>query len=869
MILKKILFAIVIVVLIFSTSLAINFKSLSVGKTAADFGAKTVLIVHYHRYDNNYTGWNLWIWPYKPVSLPGAAYQFTGRDNYGPYAIVKFDQKYTSLGFIVRLDNWKAKDVAENRYVNIPKTGVAEIWVVEGQRSWYTNPQKINISPRSMGTFLNSLKTIDAFLTNAINTKNWQKILSVTVNGKKWPIKSVEPAIAGELLKTNYIEITLAKPLSTYDISKPIILHIKGFNPSTVYAYKVLNNPKFYYKGKLGPIYTPLKTTFKVWSPVSAWAKLLLYKSADSTTPYAIYSMIRNKQGVWSATVKGNLNGVYYLYEFKSYGKVRLTPDINCYAADMYNRKSMVVNLEETNPPNWGKDRSPKLVHRTDAVIYELDVRDYTINPSSGVPAQYRGKYLGLAIHGSNYNGIPTGLDHIKKLGVTDVQIMPIQDFWNQPFNQYNWGYITYLFNVPEAQYSTDPASPIATIRQVKDMIQAFHKDGIGVILDVVYNHTAGVGKQSPFDQTVPYYYYRVNAKGSYLNQTGVGNTLATENSMVRKYILDSLKYWVREYHVNGFRFDLLGLFDKQTVKDIVKTLHSIDPQILLYGEPWGGWGVTPLFGKGDQKNMKIAVFNDNFRDAIIGSVFNIKARGFIEGNRAKNVLIQRGVVGEINYSPLISGFTAQPGETINYTTCHDNYTLWDKINGAEPKWTVKQKEDAQKLADAIILTSQGIPFLTEGVEFARTKNGNGNSYNAGDTINSLKWSNLLKFKTIDSYYEGLIKLRKAHSAFRMYEAKQIKSHLVFFPTRFKRVNKYLKVPIPFVAYEIKGNANRDSWKNIIVIYNAETTSVAFKLPKGTWNLVADQNQAGITTIKTISNTVKVAPISMYVLYQN
>ncbi len=869
MFLKKFFVVVVVVALLSAISLAANFKSLSSGKTAADFGAKTVLIVHYHRYDNNYAGWNLWIWPHKPVSLPGAAYQFSAKDNYGPYAIIKFDKEYTALGFIVRLDDWKAKDVSEDRFVNIPKGGVAEIWLVEGQSSWYTDPEKADISPRAMSTFLNSLKTIDAFLTNAVNTKNWPKILTFTVNGKNWPIKNVGPVIAGSLPKTNHIEITLAKPLSTYDVAKPMILKIKDFRPATVYAYKALNDPKFYYDGKLGSIYTPDKTTFKVWSPISVSAKVLLYKSADSNVPYATYRMTRNSQGVWSTTVKGDLNGIYYLYEFNSYGKTRLTPDIYCYAADMYNRKSMIVNLDETNPPSWNEDISPKLPHSTDAVIYEVNVRDFTSNPNSGLPTQYRGKYLGFTVHGTNYDGIPTGIDHLKALGITDVHLMPIQDFWNQPFDQYNWGYITYLFNAPEAQYSTDPSSPIATIHQVKEMIKAFHNSGIGVIMDVVYNHTSGIGNQSAFDQTVPYYYYRVNAKGAYLNQSGVGNTFATENSMARKYILDSVKYWVKEYHVNGFRFDLLGLFDKQTVKKIVSELHSIDPQILLYGEPWGGWGVTPLFGKGDQKNMKISVFNDDFRDAIIGRVFNIKAKGFIEGNNSKNILIQRGIVGETDYSSLISGFTAQPGETVNYTTCHDNYTLWDKINGAEPNWTIEQKKAAQKFANAIILTSQGIPFITEGVEFARTKDGNGNSYNAGDAVNALDWSNLAKFKGINDYYEGLIKLRKAHPAFRMYTAKQIKSHITFFPKQFKKVTKYLRVPIAMVAYEIKGNANGDSWKNIVVIYNGEVSPVKFKLPEGTWNLVADRNQAGTKTIKSLSGTIDIEPISMYILYQN
>ncbi len=866
---KFFLGAFILSVVLLSPILAFSqFKAIGSGKTAADFGAKTVLIVHYHRYDGNYAGWNLWIWPHKPVSIPGAAYQFTGKDAYGEYAIIKFPQKYTSLGFIVRLDDWKAKDVSVDRFADIPPSGVAEIWVVQGQHDWYTDPSKIDISPRALGCFLNSLTKVDAFLTNAIETKNWKDEVKVVIGGVDWPIKNVTPAIPGDITKTNYIEVTLAKPLSAWDVSKKMILQIKGFSPAVIYAYKALNDPIFRYDGQLGPIYSKHSTTFKVWSPVSKSVKVLLYKKASDTVPYATYTMKRNESGVWSVKVMGDLDGVYYLYQFSSYGKIRTAPDIYCYAADMYNRKSMIVNLNKTNPAKWIEDSYKGLSSQTNAVIYEMSVRDFTSLPNSGVPKKYRGKYLGLTVHDTTYDKIPTGIDHLKELGITDVHLMPIQDFWNEPFDQYNWGYITYLFNVPEAQYSTLPSSPVATIKQVKEMVMALHNAGIGVIMDVVYNHTSGVGKYSAFDQSVPYYYYRIDRKGTYLNQSGVGNTIATENYMARKFILNSLKYWLKEYHINGFRFDLLGLYDPQTVKEIATQLRKIDPHVILYGEPWGGWGVTPLFGKGKQKGMHIAVFNDNLRDGIIGSVFDPKAKGFIEGMK-KNTVIERGVVGEINYSALISGFTQNPDETVNYVTSHDNYTLWDRINAAEPNWTLEQKKAAQKFANAIILTSQGVPFLAGGVEFARTKGGNGNSYNAGDIVNGFDWSRLKTFKDVDEYYAGLIKLRRSHPAFRMNDPKMIKEHITFFPKQFKQVTKYLRMPLALVAYEIKGNANGDSWKNILVIYNGESKSENFTLPSGKWNVVVNGEKAGTKILKVVSGKISVSPISAYVLYQN
>ncbi len=863
-------FLIVVLILssmFFSYAVAAQFKAIGNGKTAADFGAKTVLIVHYHRYDGNYSGWNLWIWPHKPVSLPGAAYQFSGKDDYGPYAIVKFDKKYTSLGFIVRLDDWKAKDVSVDRFASIPPSGVAEIWVVQGQHDWYTNPNEIDISPRALGCFLNSLTKIDAFLTNDIDTKQWKDNVKVVIGNSKWPIKEVVPAIPGDVTRTNYIEIELAKPLSPFDVSKDMILKIKGFSPATIYAYKALNDSVFHYDGQLGSIYSKDSTTFKVWSPVSKEVKLLLYKNASDSIPYATYEMKRNEAGVWSVKVNGNLNGVYYLYEFNSYGKIRKAPDIYCYAADMYNRKSMVIDLTKTDPKGWNGDNYVGLKHQTDAIIYEMDVRDFTSLKSSGLPKIYRGKYLGLTVHGTNYDGIPTGIDHLRSLGITDVHLMPIQDFWNEPFGQYNWGYVTYLFNVPEAQYSTLPSSPTATVKQVKEMVLALHKTNIGVIMDVVYNHTSGVGKYSPFDQSVPYYYYRIDRKGTYLNQSGVGNTIATENYMARKFILDSLKYWVRQYHIDGFRFDLLGLYDPQTVKEIVKQLRELNPRIILYGEPWGGWGVTPLFSKGDQKGMHLAVFNDNLRDGIIGSVFDPTAKGFIEGMR-KNVIIERGVVGEIEYNSLISGFAQNPDETVNYVTSHDNYTLWDRISAAEPRWTLQQKKAAQKFANAIILTSQGVPFLAGGVEFARTKEGNGNSYNAGDAVNGFDWSRLRTFKDVNEYYKGLITLRRTHPAFRMVDPKEIKKHIVFFPKQYRQITKYLRMPLAVVAYEIKGNANGDSWRNILVVYNGETKPFEFTLPKGKWHVVVNAEKAGVETLKVVSSKIELSPTSAYVLFQ-
>lgn len=864
---KKLLIVVIVVLFLSSFALAANYTAISTGKVAKDFDAKTVVIIHYHRFDGKYAGWNLWVWPTEPVGIPGSGYQFTHYDAYGPYAIIKFDEKYTQVGFIVRLSKdgnaWVEKDVAVNRYIDIPPSGVAEIWVLQGQKEYWTNPAEINTEPRVLGAFLNSLNVIDAYMSKSINIANWKDEFDFTVDGKKWPILKVTPEIAGSALDTDYVQIELSKPLNTYQVAQPMILRVTGFATATVYAYKALNEKPFNYNGQLGVIYTPSETTFKVWSPVSSSASLLLFKRVDSVNPYEVYKMSRNSEGVWSATVKGNLNGVYYLYRFYSYGKYREALDVYSHVADAMNTKSMVVDLSDTNPPGWNSVPSPLLKAKTDAIIYETDVRDFTAATSSGVPMDYRGKYLGFTATNTSYDGIPTSLSHLKALGITDVQLLPIEDFWNVPLDAYNWGYVPYLYMVPEAQYSTDPSNPATTIFQAKSMIEALHKAGIGVVLDISFSHTSAVGKGSAFDQTVPYYYYRIDKAGQYINQSGVGNTLDTGNYMMRKYVLDTLEYWLEEYHVNGFRFDQLALLNADTVKAFTEKLTKIDPQILLYGEPWG-----PYFTYGDQKNMNIGFFNGYLYNAIDGA-YDLSSKGFSTGETGLNTLIERGVVGETDYNDLINGFAFNPGQSINYVSSHDGYTLWDRINGLVPTWSQSRKLDAQKLSLGIILTSQGIPFLYGGTEFANTKYGNSNSYDAPIRVNELKWSRLKKFSDLNDYVIGLIKLRKAHPAFRMTTTEEIKKHITFFPTKFKKINEYLRMPLPFVGYEISGNANGDKWKDIIVIYNGDTSIVDFTLPEGEWKVVVDNSIAGVKTLKIVSGEIHVPPTSMMVLYKN
>jgi pullulanase len=844
-----------------------NFPAYGLGKTAEDFGGKTVLILHYHRFDGNYDGWNLWVWPHKPESLEGHAYQFTGKDEFGPYAIIVLDEKHTELGYIVRLNEWQAKDVAKDRFVKIPDSGVAEIWVVTSVEEPYTKVEDIDISPRVLSAIMDSSTEIKVNLTTPFDTKDWKGKVHVYSEGKELSIKDVVKLDPTDISVTNKIKIILNNPF--YDVDLNLEVKLDNYVGNNVIMRGILD--EYYYSGNdLGITYSKDYTLFKVWSPVSKTAELLLYKNYASTTPDKVYKMEKSKEGVWSVKVKGDLKGWYYKYRFYSYGKYRETVDPYSIAVSINSEKSAIIDLKDTNPENWDKDIRPVFVNPEDAIIYEIHVKDFTINENSGVKEELRGKYLGLVQENTKSpRGIKTGLDHLKELGITHVHIMPIQDIYfideTKFKEQYGWGYDPKLYNVPDGFYSINPFDPNSRIKEVKEMVKKFHENNIRVILDVVYNHTAVVGEGSAFDQTVPYYYYRTDDTGHYTNGSGVGNEIATERPMVRKFIVDSVKYWVNEYHVDGFRFDLMGLIDKKTMETISKELHNIDESILIYGEPWTGGGPL-LFGKGDQKGLQIAVFNDDIRNSIRGSVFDAKIKGFGLGSLGKETGIKRGVVASIEYDSKIKLWASDPEETINYVSNHDNHTLWDKnalALGYEP-WKEEIPDNieellkkSQKFSNAIILTSQGIAFLHGGVDFARTKMGDHNPYNK-EKPNVFDWDRKEKYYDIFEYYVGLIQLRKNHPAFRMTDAEMIKNHIGFLKTPKKRM----------VAYIIKNNANNDPWKNILVIYNANSSKIQFNLPEGKWNVVVNDKKSGTDIIEVVEDSIILEPLSAYVLYQ-
>ena len=647
------------------------------------------------------------------------------------------------------------------------------------------------------------------------------------------------------------LRLTLGRSLRPADITRPLSLHMADGTTRPIYARDVLSGAEYFYGGTdLGAGYSRAGTTFKVWSPVSSRAELLLYPGAASAAAPRSISMHSLDSGVWSVQVPGDLNGVYYQYRLTSYGTQHTTPDIYGHAASADLRRSMVVDLSRTNPAGWGTVPAPKLAAPTDAVVYEVHTRDFTIDPSSGVPAALRGTYLGLVAPGTTVPGTsqPTGLAYLRQLGITHLHVLPFQSIAPDNSKGYNWGYETDLFDVPEPRYATHPGDPASVIREVKTMVLGLHRAHLGLVMDVVYNHAVPVsGDASPFWATVPYYYFRTAANGDLLDESGVGNALDDDHPMVRKFIGDSLTYWATQYQVDGFRFDLLGMFSPQTVSAISETLHRTRPDLLLYGEPWTGGG--PLrFGKGAQRGLGVAVFNDNFRNLVRGDLNGTKP-GFALGGGADPAALEAALSG----SP---DFTRSPAESMNYVSIHDDRTLWDKITRTLPNNDDLDRR-ALKLAGAVTLLSQGVPILEGGAELGRTKQGESNSYNLGDAVNRFDWKRGLEFADVSDYYRRLIALRRAHPAFRAATAARVQQTLTFLPAA--------GLPAQTTAFTLDGTPSGDSWHEVLVVFHGGADAATLSLPPGRWHSALGKEASKVIP----ASTLPLEPLSATVLYQD
>jgi pullulanase len=627
------------------------------------------------------------------------------------------------------------------------------------------------------------------------------------------------------------------------------------------------------YQGNdLGLVYTPQKSTFKIWAPTAAAARINFYKTDLGGVSNRTEQLKKEANGVWSLSIAENLKDQYYTFQVLMNG-VWSEEVIDPYAkaCGTNGLRAQVIDLKETNPKGWAQDNSPNFSTKnlqTDAVIYELHVRDASIHISSGI--NKKGKFLGLTELGTkSTKGASTGLSHIKELGVTHIHLLPFYDYNSvdetKP-DQYNWGYDPVNYNIPEGSYSTNPADGKVRIKELKELIKTMHSNGLRLVMDVVYNHTA-LTKNSNFNILVPDYYYRKRSDGSFSDASACGNETASDKAMFKKFMIESLVYWVNEYHIDGFRFDLMGIHDIETMNTIAATLRKIKPSIILYGEGWTA-GSSPLPDaqralKANASLLKgIAVFSDDMRDGIKGSVFNIADRGFATGKLANTESVKFGIVAagkhpqidyaKVNYSK--APYTSSPASLINYADCHDNNILWDKIALSYKEASEKDRIKMHQLAYAIVLTSQGASFLTAGSEFLRTKNGVENSFDKGDLVNGINWD----FKTSNAstyqYIQSLIKIRKSHPSFRMQNAAQISKNLFF----------QNNLPEGIIAYTLNGAAVGDSWKKIWVAFNGSKTFQTVQLPAGNWKVGSISHASSLK-----NNQLILDGSSAVILFQN
>ncbi|MCL2084630.1 MAG: type I pullulanase, partial [Oscillospiraceae bacterium] len=566
-----------------------------------------------------------------------------------------------------------------------------------------------------------------------------------------------------------------------------------------VYAGQAFATLYTYLESDLGVSCSAHETCFRLWAPTASTANVLLYDTGQpiaDETPRSI-PMHRGDGGTWMVRVADDLKGKYYTYQVQIDGRWNEAVDPYARAAGLNGRRGKIIDLSATDPAGWKSDARPRHKDPTDAIIYELHIRDLSSHPQSGI--NHKGKFLGLTESGTTTpNGVKTGLDHITELGVTHVHLLPCfgfeygEDAFPPPGEApYNWGYNPKNYNAPEDSYATNPIDGVTAVRELKRLIQTLHSRGIGVIMDVVYNHVYDADNSS-FGLLAPGYYFRMKNDG-YSNGSGCGNETASERVMMRKFMVDSVVYWAEEYHIDGFRFDLMGLHDIETMNLIRARLDEIDPGILMYGEGWvaGQSALAPseraVKDNAFRLNSRIAMFSDDIRDSVRGGNYDAKASGFVNGSAAERAGdVKFGFAAAVQHPQVDPGnrfWAKHPSQTVTYVSCHDDLTLWDKLVKTNPTASTKELAAMNRLAAAIALTSQGLVLLHAGEEMARTKNGSDNSYNAPDSVNRLDWPRKRGFNDLFEYYKGLIAIRRNYPAFRMADAESLRAGLRFIET--------------------------------------------------------------------------------------
>ncbi|WP_308261450.1 type I pullulanase [Prevotella sp.] len=612
-------------------------------------------------------------------------------------------------------------------------------------------------------------------------------------------------------------------------------------------------------------VYSPKSTTFSLTtSPDVKKVDVVISDNDSDTAQQLVKSMKRVGAGKWKLTVKNDLKGKYYVFSVYNQAQPDHTPGVFAKAVGVNGKRGAIVDLKDTDPDGWADDVRPELKNPCDLIIYEMHHRDFSMDMSSGI--KNKGKFLALTE--------PAAISHLRRLGVNAVHILPSFDFASIDESkpdvvQYNWGYDPLNYNVPEGSYSTNAADPKTRIREFKKMVQALHKAGIRVILDVVYNHTFDING-SNFQKTYPDYFFRKNAEGKYSDGSGCGNETASDKELMREFMKESVAYWVNEYHIDGFRFDLMGVHDIETMNEIHDVVAKIDPTIYIYGEGWSAGSCAypqdKLAIKANARQLNgIGAFSDEMRDALRGPFSDDTKGGFLAGVPGQEESIKFGIAGaishpqidmtKVNYSKV--PWTNEPSQMVAYVSCHDDMCLTDRLRSSIPYIGDDELIRLDLLAQTAVLTSQGVPFILSGEEMLRDKKGVHNSFRSPDSINRLDWNNLKRYPQVFDYYAGLISLRKQHPAFRMGSADEVRKNLCF-----------LEAPEGVVAYQLKNNAGGDSWKNIIVVLNSQKTPQTVDVPENTYTMVVANGKVDTNGIGLLSGkTLTVAPQSALIVH--
>ena len=847
---------------------------------------------HYNRPEGDYEGWEMWLWDMDGITALEPPYDLVVN---GDEAVCEFKVKTGTckIGYIVRYGEWEKKDVEYDQHINITGvlSGTVDFYVESGkatQASASAIPTREALEEAGNLVLGSDVETGIVITASQYKEANRDGKPEITLQLSS---KLEEDAVVDETTFVvgnsdgnvpikdyryagQYVYLVLGE---TLDLSRGYNITFRGRN----YAVSMpdyYSNEKFeqqytYTGDDLGATYTKEKTTLRVWAPTAIDMSVNLYKSGNieiDTAPYETVYMTKDVNGTWVATLEGDMNGVYYTYLVTTDTDSNEAPDPYARTTGVNGKRSMIIDLAATNPEGWADDKNPHAGEKfTDAIIYELHVRDLSTDPSSGISAANVGKFLGVIERGTKTpGGKPTGLDHIVNLGVTHVHLLPVYDFGSvdetkladADANHFNWGYDPVNYNVPEGSYSSNPEDGAVRVSEMKQMVKGMHDAGLSVIMDVVYNHVYDSMGFS-FNKIVPGYFSRPNSNGS-----GCGNDTASERVMVSKYIIDSVNYWADEYHIDGFRFDLVGLIDVDTINGIMETVKAKHPDVVFYGEGWTMGtattksGVTLCTQTNSQKVPGFAFFSDTIRNLLKGSTFGSVNAGYISGGAASKAELFDCFTG----MPM---WCKTPSQSINYISCHDNNTLYDHITMVTPSATVEQRISMNKLGAAFYMTAQGIPFFQAGEEILRSKPDakdetgfNENSYNAGDEVNSIKWSTLEDdtYQNVYAYYQGLIAFRKAHPALRLSDANSVNANVSEAETSSAKV----------VAYQIKGGMEGESASKLFFIFNADQAASSVNLPEGDWNIYVNGEKAGTEILGTASGSVSVDGLSAMVLVQ-